>query len=266
MKKFVLVDPIAYQNNSQQCARPSEAGGLDAQIREILNDPTKPDDVKVKLYAQALTKHTAPIAHQQQQQQQPPSVDYSSEVLDSVPIAARHKAKRILRELNANPAVNIEPSGRFVYKQSPIENSNIVDLVVDLLRDKKIETGAEPAGWREFAQSLAKLEKYYVPNTRSWKFLSEGATTKRPQQKPIARRSTILTRRAAKQRKLDSGSSISKLPVAKGSTILARRSAHKRKLDSHSGKSKLSTPRWLSFDSSAEQPFSSTLLKQTFNV
>ena len=163
MKKFVLVDPTSYQQQQQQ---PSTE--LDTQVRNVLDDVSKPDDVKAKLYGQLLTKHTV------QQQQQQPEFNLEREVLESVPVSVRHKAKRILRELENNPNVTIEPSGRFVYKQTPIENSNVIDLVEDILRDKKIITGTEPSGWREFAQSLSNLEKYYIQNTRSWNSLKRN--------------------------------------------------------------------------------------------
>ena len=63
-----------------------------------------------------------------------------------------------------NSDVSVGSNGEFVYKNIVIPNSNIVDLIIDALRNKKKPTGHEPSGYREFGHAIKKLGAYYVPN------------------------------------------------------------------------------------------------------
>ena len=130
---------------------------MDLAIRKILDNDMLTDGLKGKLYSETLARYK----NADNVEKKFPD----TEVLDSVPVNVRHKAKRILREIAENPNTEIDPRGRFVYKQTPIENSNIIELVDDILRTKRI---APPPGWREFAESLGKLDKSIISNPHSW--------------------------------------------------------------------------------------------------
>ena len=135
---------------------------LDLAIQRILDDDTLSDGLKGKLYVEALARYKN---HESVERKTFPE----SEVLDLMPRDLRHKAKRILREIALNPNADIDSEGRFVYKGSPIPNSNIVDLVDDVLRSKRVSI---PVGWREFADSLRKLDSDYIINPETWKVIS----------------------------------------------------------------------------------------------
>lgn len=160
MKKYILSEPDAHKHfiPTQVPEQPKKTPTpLDLTISRILNDDSLSEGIKAKLYVQALDRYNT----QDFVEKKFPE----TEVLDSVPVNVRHKAKRILREIAENPNTEIDPRGRFVYKQTPIENSNIIELVDDILRTKRI---APPPGWREFAESLGKLDKTFISNPQSW--------------------------------------------------------------------------------------------------
>jgi len=152
IKKYLLVD------------KPSSP--LDVEIRSILDDVDKTDDIKVKLYFQALAKYKEPTPD-------PTGIDWDKEVLDSVSVEKRHKAKNILRHIHLNPEAHILPSGEFVYQQIP--HSNIIDLVSDILSKRK---QIRPDGWSEFAKSLPQ-ERHLIVNDDSWNVLKTGSSTKK---------------------------------------------------------------------------------------
>ena len=102
-----------------------------------------------------------------------------AEILESMPVTVRHKAKRLIRIIKENPQLTWNERGELIHKQTTIHDSSIVELISDILKQKRV--GDErPLGWREFSESLAEsgeISKELVPNYDSWRVLSQN---KRP--------------------------------------------------------------------------------------
>ena len=157
-KKFILVDQPTYEKRmvrdtltvapppafqSPSLSTPFSSIGdrrlseFDGEMRSI-PDTYQPDDVKVKLYPNALSKYkftsertpTAAVKTSVRDELT------EEEILDSVPPTVRHKAKRLLRHVRESPDVSWNDRGELVYKQTIVPNSNIVELMNDVLRLK----------------------------------------------------------------------------------------------------------------------------------
>ena len=67
--------------------------------------------------------------------------------------------------------------GELVYKQATVPNSNIIELVNDVLRQKSSDRAV---GWREFASGLGsasvKISRDLITNNDSWKII-EGRSS-----------------------------------------------------------------------------------------
>lgn len=150
-----------YLNNVQY----TQHSPLDSEIRAILDDTTKPVDIKVKLYFQTLAKYKEPTP-------MPAGINWEKEVLESVPHDKRYKAKNILRHIQLNRDTHILPSGELVYQQQTL--SNVVDLVSDILSKRKL---VRPQGWMEFAKSLPP-ERHIIVNDDSWNSLKPSSERK----------------------------------------------------------------------------------------
>ena len=173
-KKYVLVDPVIYSRSQTAVSTPvAPASSLDIEVRDIL-EGNEPDDIKAKHYAMVLKKFRVrePVTYDD------PAVD-ETEILESVPVTARHKAKRLMRIIKENPQLTWNERGELIHKQTTIHGSSIVELINDILRQKRV--GDErPLGWREFSESLGEsgeVNKDLVPNYDSWRVLSRN---KRP--------------------------------------------------------------------------------------
>lgn len=148
-KKLMLVEPNLHQRPTM---KEKLLSGLDKEMEGILNSDL-PDDVKVKHYGAALRKfitYDAPVSTVNSKKEM---IITESDVLDSVPPAARHKAKRIMDYIKRSSSAQVSDKGELIVNQHPVAESNIVDLIEAALTRKKA-LKSQPAGWQEFAQSL----------------------------------------------------------------------------------------------------------------
>ena len=189
-KKFVLLDQSTYEkrlarDNANVFSSSSTTNGstekrlseFDNEMRSVL-ESNEPDDVKAKLYANALNKFkslseqstTTRVAKDFE------SVVTDDEILDSVHPAVRHKARRLLRIIRETSDMSWNGKGELVYKQETVPRSNIVELMNDVLKPKSHDRAV---GWEEFASGLSKadikINRELVPNNASWKIV-EGKT------------------------------------------------------------------------------------------
>ena len=185
-KKFVLLDQATYEkraSSNRDFAVPATTNAdkhvtqFDHDMKSVL-DSNEPDDVKAKLYTQALNKFKT-------LSQPPPTLNIGSyadvvtdeEILDSVPTTLRHKARRLLRFVRETTGLNWNDRGELIYKQTVVPNSNIIELVNDVLRQRSSDRAI---GWKEFASGLAasnvKISRDLVTNGESWKIV-EGRPT-----------------------------------------------------------------------------------------
>ena len=129
--------------------------GLDANINTILGSDVS-DDMKAVQYMHALNRYRTLNSSDQ------PSADakqkatndrVESNLLDSVSADDRYKAKQLMSYIKRNKDMKLDEEGQLEYQQQPLNKSDIVELVTNILRK---ETGAEtqPIGWEEFAEGL----------------------------------------------------------------------------------------------------------------
>ena len=145
-KKFVLVDPTAYEKqivrNVEKTSQQRQMSEMDVEIRAVL-DSDEPDDIKAAKYMHALNKFRFVNR---------PTVDVSlkdEDILDSISNITRHKAKRLIDNIEENTELGWNDRGELIYRQTVVPNSNIVQLLTDIL---KPQSSDRPVGWREFAQ------------------------------------------------------------------------------------------------------------------
>lgn len=90
-------------------------------------------------------------------------------IIESVPLKFRNKAKLLLRRLHDAPPSDFSWDSAGVVSASgePIKDSNIVDLVNDAMRARKV---AKPAGRKVFAKFLRSIQtpREFVGNEELW--------------------------------------------------------------------------------------------------
>ena len=198
---MVLV-PEALLNSLQEKQREQIAPVTNSLVRlrgemnQVLGDQTDDvnDDEKAKAYSQSLQRY---LAYKEKQSDNPlavklvrqtdsdpaEGVDFSGieqEVIQSAPASMRGKAKLLMKKLKANSDVlNWNERGEVAFgDQPPLRGSNIVDLALDVLRERKRFN--QPIGWEKFAKSMASinLPGHYIGNPerrRAVQSLKEGA-------------------------------------------------------------------------------------------
>ena len=94
------------------------------------------------------------------------------DVMISVPANLKKRAARILQRLKADPEVRWNDRGEFEYRGRLIKNSNLTDLVNDVLK-KKRNSVKDPRGWETFAQALQRLNvpQDLIANNSRWSYM-----------------------------------------------------------------------------------------------
>ena len=82
----------------------------------------------------------------------------------------RKKAKLLVSWLENNPNLSWDEDGRVKMYGKPVAGSNIVDLVNDVLRQRK---DTEPRGWEPFAEVLRDMNvpQDFVGNKKRWEWM-----------------------------------------------------------------------------------------------
>lgn len=104
------------------------------------------------------------------------------DVLDSVPKSMRNKADRLLQRLKSNPAVKWNALGELEYDGRVIKQSNLTDLVNDVLRKRK--QAAAPLGWEDFADALRQVNvsQDLIGNPTRWDYIRKAPALQTPLQ------------------------------------------------------------------------------------
>ena len=145
-KKLMLVDPQFVKPTIKD----NVLSKLDLQIQDILNNKEDDDDAKAKKYMDVLYRYksydtdSVPVVKNIEK--------LEDKVLKSTPHNLQYKAKRVLTQLGKYDDVNFTPEGQFVYKQVPIEHSDILDLISEILNKKS----STIPGSKEVAASLKR--------------------------------------------------------------------------------------------------------------
>ena len=178
-KKFVLVDP----RFAKPSIREKTLSSLDSEIGEILNSELS-DDVKTQRYSNTLRRH------RNYSNPPPPKLKpiekLEPEILESVPQNQKYKAKRLIKRLKQRKDVDLTSDGELIYRQTKIPDSDISELIGDVLSTKSATKA--PAGWEALSAALKASEtpRELINNPSRWDFMQ--GTVKR--QSSRDRRST----------------------------------------------------------------------------
>lgn len=174
--KMVVVPNNVYSNMQQVQKIETEPvvrtmTQLDEEISRILSRNDIRDDEKVKLYnamqkyleyeKQRTSVEPLPVKIQNGQEDDTQQSEVygihqlENEILDSVPKTSKGKAQRLLNKLRQNKNVMYwNERGEMLYNGKPIAGTNIVDLVRDLMTDRK---NFQPSNRELFARGLARM-------------------------------------------------------------------------------------------------------------
>ena len=81
------------------------------------------------------------------------------DVLGTVPKSMKRKAERLLQRLQQHPELKWKDQGEIEFQGQRVRNSNLVDLVNDVLRKKE---DFEPTGWKTFTTTLRRMNTFKI--------------------------------------------------------------------------------------------------------
>ena len=172
-KEMAIVDPAVLKTIqlNKMTTRPAAQNirtrvlqEKDSSIKNTLADEMLTPSDKLFFYNQALQSRGQYSEARTARQIEPSRKivrtddDYSieDELLASVPISFREKAKLILKRLKHSDVLGFnEHTGRMLYKGSEVRGTNVVDIVHTLLRARKAR--ADPVGWDLIKQAVQEL-------------------------------------------------------------------------------------------------------------
>lgn len=86
----------------------------------------------------------------------PPADVWTDEILSTMPINLRHKTQLLLNRIkNSEGKISWNKKGELVRNKIPIPDTNIVDLIHDVVRSRK--TVKPPRGYLEFSRALGEI-------------------------------------------------------------------------------------------------------------
>ncbi|GBM41475.1 hypothetical protein AVEN_130940-1 [Araneus ventricosus] len=180
--------------------------GLDAKMQNILQRKDLLESEKANQYLQVLQKFVK-IQHPQQkaettevqetsisENQEPETVPEEdviiTKIFKSAPFRYLNTVKNILDSLKDNHSIlSWTPEGEIVYKGQRISQTNVVHLVTDLLRNRKMS----PSGFKEFQAALKemKIPATYIVNRKIFK--GNNVTKPKSTKCMYAKRNTWIT-------------------------------------------------------------------------
>ena len=110
------------------------------------------------MYGQTLhqfqTVHRKALENNKLQLPESISSKINQRIMDSVPTTMKKKARLLMSMLQDHTNLSWDEDGTVKMYGQPIPGSNIIDLVNDVLRQRK---GIEPTGWQPFAEGLKAM-------------------------------------------------------------------------------------------------------------
>ena len=198
-RKMALIpaEMIPQQNLQQYLPNAPLLGqlsSLDHQMKSILEDRMNSSENKIQQYYNALRRYDTmqesargpipvrierasgkyPIPPPEQREGELAVVDLpvpENELLENVPKAQRQKAKILIKHIKENPNISWNSEREMVYNGRRVPNSNIIDLVSDITRNRKRQVPA--TGWEEFAHALMErnIPREAVANDQRWEYI-----------------------------------------------------------------------------------------------
>lgn len=154
----------------------TQTSHLQNEMQNVLQDHTLSESEKVQEYGQALQKFQLSLqkAKGQTPTSPPPTPPrtqtLTERIMQSVPQTMRRKAELLLHMLKDHPHMSWGDQGVLEYDGKPIQGSNIIDLVNDVLRNRK---GSNPKGWEHFSRGLrdVNIPQEVVGNKKRWSWI-----------------------------------------------------------------------------------------------
>ena len=167
---------------------------LDAEMTSILDRSDADESEKVRLYNQALLRYNdmtkaraakpipVVVAVKKEAAATMPTMPTVVEPTDSVgtlPKTLQMKGRQLLSRLSA---VTWNERGELMHKGVAIRGSNAVDLIHDLLRNRKTP---DPVGWQQFANQMraANIPMKLVGNATRRLYLQKKRSKRTPQKR-----------------------------------------------------------------------------------
>lgn len=157
-KKMVMISPEVLQRLNT--GRNESLNVLEEDMNNVLHATDLEDRAKWAHYQQMLQRRQ----HFHDEMRKPveiPIVDTSSgrnfkdEILRTIPKALKTKGELLFDRLCDNDLIAWDSYGTVSINKVSIPNSNIVDLVCDVVRCKKSSAG--PVGWARFVEALRQI-------------------------------------------------------------------------------------------------------------
>ena len=165
----------------------SAAASLQRDLSSVLANGDLSEDKKSQLYGQTLhqfqTAHRKALENNKLQLPESISSKINQRIMDSVPTTMKKKARLLMSMLQDHPNLSWDEDGTVKMYGQPIPGSNIIDLVNDVLRQRK---GIEPTGWQPFAEGLKAMNvpQDFVGNKKRWEWMHRSKELDRPSSSP----------------------------------------------------------------------------------
>ena len=182
-----LIDPkMLHQiiNPTQPVAAPihpihRSISTLDRDMQNILQRTDLSDEEKIHQYNQILQRYLQYQDHLRAPNIPPPmsiTKNMEQEVLSTIPKTMRRKAENLLERVKRQSNLGWNERGELLFNGEVIQGTNIVDLVNDMVRQRK---SFQPHGWREFARALRQdnVPQDLIGNKERWDWMHRESAT-----------------------------------------------------------------------------------------
>ena len=193
VKKMALVDPRLLKSLRAPLpdAIDTTLRDLDAEMTSILDGSDADESEKVRLYNQALLRYNdmtkaraakpIPVVVEVKKEAAATTalVVEPADIVGTLPKTLQMKGRQLLSRLSA---VTWNERGELIHKGVAIRGSNAVDLVHDLLRNRKTP---DPVGWQQFANQMraANIPMELVGNVTRRLYLQKKRGKRTPQKR-----------------------------------------------------------------------------------
>ena len=200
VKKMALVDPRLLKSLRENPTPLPDAidttlRDLDAEMTSILDRSDADESEKVRLYNQALLRYNdmtktraakpIPVVVEVKKEATATTMPTTASVVEpadivgTLPRTLQMKGRQLLSRLSA---VTWNERGELIHKGVAIRGSNAVDLVHDLLRNRKTP---DPVGWQQFANQMraANIPMELVGNVTRRLYLQKKRSKRTPQKR-----------------------------------------------------------------------------------
>jgi len=167
MKKAILIP-----SDIAQVIKPVDdtLKSLDSEMLNMISNQELPLDLKMIKYNQILQRYNFLQTERNKpykveiEESHPILMKTFDHILEGIPKKQLHIAKSLLDFISKQQNIQVESNGELTINGMKINNSNIVDLIHDLVRDRK--THPAPAGIKQVAKALkqANIPLEYIGN------------------------------------------------------------------------------------------------------